>query len=611
MSRLSIETPGRAQNVLDGLHRDMERRIGASAYGLCPVDMSLNYLRLCHAQTCGKCVPCRIGLGQLEVLIEQVLDRTATMETINIIERTAKVIADSAGCAIGYEAAYMVLKGIRGFREDYEEHVQHGRCISALSYPVPCVSACPAHVDVPGYVALVNEGKYEEAVRLIRKDNPFPSACAYVCVHSCEAHCRRAMVDDAINICGLKRFAVDNAKAEPAKILYEKTGKTVGIIGGGPGGLTAAYYLAQMWHKVTVYEQRPKLGGMLRYGIPDYRLPQEVLERDIEHILTTGINVITDVSIGRDVTMEDIQKSYDAVYISIGAHNDKKLGIEGEDAENVVSAVSLLRRIHEGNAPDFTGKRICVIGGGNVSMDATRTAKRLGAESVTCVYRRRVDDMTALAEEIEEAMAEGCQILPLQAPARIEKDAEGKVAALWTVPQIIGPYGKDGRPKPIPADVPEFRIACDYVIVAIGQAIDARPFEAIGIKTFKGMIQAEDTSSVADVDNVFAGGDAVSGPATVIRAVAAGKVAAANIDAYLGFEHKIKTDVVIPPAHLTNAPPCGRVNLKSHCAPDCKGNFDLVVEGMSRKEADQESERCLRCDHFGFGSFRGGRTGEW
>lgn len=611
MSRLSIETPGRAQNVLDGLHRDMERRIGASAYGLCPVDMSLNYLRLCHAQTCGKCVPCRIGLGQLEVLIEQVLDRTATMETINIIERTAKVIADSAGCAIGYEAAYMVLKGIRGFREDYEEHVQHGRCISALSYPVPCVSACPAHVDVPGYVALVNEGKYEEAVRLIRKDNPFPSACAYVCVHSCEAHCRRAMVDDAINICGLKRFAVDNAKAEPAKILYEKTGKTVGIIGGGPGGLTAAYYLAQMGHKVTVYEQRPKLGGMLRYGIPDYRLPQEVLERDIEHILTTGINVITDVSIGRDVTMEDIQKSYDAVYISIGAHNDKKLGIEGEDAENVVSAVSLLRRIHEGNAPDFTGKRICVIGGGNVSMDATRTAKRLGAESVTCVYRRRVDDMTALAEEIEEAMAEGCQILPLQAPARIEKDAEGRVAALWTVPQIIGPYGKDGRPKPIPADVPEFRIACDYVIVAIGQAIDARPFEAIGIKTFKGMIQAEDTSSVADVDNVFAGGDAVSGPATVIRAVAAGKVAAANIDAYLGFEHKIKTDVVIPPAHLTNAPPCGRVNLKSHCAPDCKGNFDLVVEGMSRKEADQESERCLRCDHFGFGSFRGGRTGEW
>ena len=611
MSRLSIETPGRAQTVLDGLHLDMERRIHASAYGLCPVDISLSYLRLCHAQTCGKCVPCRIGLGQLADLIEKVMNQEATLETIDTIERTAKVIADSADCAIGYEGAHMVLKGIRGFREDYVKHVQHGRCIASLKHPVPCVSACPAHVDVPGYVALVREGRHNDAVKLIRKDNPFPSSCAYVCEHPCEAQCRRSMVDDAVNICGLKRFAVDHADPTPAPTPAAPTGKTVGIIGGGPGGLTAAYYLTQMGHQVTVYEQRPQLGGMLRYGIPDYRLPHYILERDIDHILSSGIKVITNVSIGKDVSMEDIQKSFDAVYISIGAHNDKKLGIEGEDAENVVSAVGLLRRIGEGDIPDFTGKKICVIGGGNVSMDATRTAKRLGAESVTCVYRRRVDDMTALAEEIEEAMAEGCQILPLQAPARIEKDAEGKVAALWTTPQIIGPYGKDGRPKPISADVPEFRIECDYVIVAIGQAIDARPFEAIGIKTFKGMIQAEDTSSVADVDNVFAGGDAVSGPSTVIRAVAAGKVAAANIDAYLGFDHKISTDVEIPASHLTNTPPCGRVNLKSHCTPDCQGNFDLVVEGMSAKEAKQEASRCLRCDHFGFGSFKGGRNTEW
>ncbi len=611
MSRLSIETPLRAQTVLSGLHEDMERRISASASGLCPVDISLSYLRLCHAQTCGKCVPCRIGLGQLANLIEKVLDQEATMETIDAIERTAKVIADSADCAIGYEAAHMVLKGIRGFREDYEEHALNGRCIASLSHPVPCVSACPAHVDVPGYVSLVRKGRYEDAVKLIRKDNPFPSSCAYVCEHPCETQCRRSMVDDAINICGLKRFAVDHAAPMDAVIPNAPTGKTVGIIGGGPGGLTAAYFLSLMGHKVTVYEQRPKLGGMLRYGIPDYRLPQDVLDRDIDHILSTGIQVLRGVSIGKDVSMEDIQKSFDAVYISIGAHEDKKLGLEGEDATNVVSAVELLRGVGEGNVPDFTGKKICVIGGGNVSMDATRTAKRLGAESVTCVYRRRVDDMTALAEEIEEAMAEGCQILPLQAPARIEKDAEGKVAALWTTPQVIGKYGKDGRPAPISADAPEFRIECDYVIVAIGQAIDARPFESIGIKTSRGTIQAEETSSVAAVDNVFAGGDAVSGPATVIRAVAAGKVAAANIDAYLGFDHKISCDVEVPPAHLTNTPRCGRVNLKSHCTPDCKGNFNLVVEGMSEKEALQESSRCLRCDHFGFGSFRGGRKTEW
>jgi len=611
VSRLSIETPGRAQTVLNGLTRDMERRINASQPGLCPVDMSLNFLRLCHAQTCGKCVPCRVGLSQLAVLIERVLDRTATLETIDLIENTAQVIADSADCAIGYEAAHMVLKGVRGFREDYEEHILHGRCICGLSHPVPCVSTCPAHVDVPGYVALIHAGRYDDAVRLIRKDNPFVSTCAYVCEHPCEGQCRRRMVDDAVNICGLKRFAVDHAAPAAAGRKAEPTGKTVAVIGGGPGGLTAAYYLSLMGHQVTVYEQRPKLGGMLRYGIPDYRLPQDVLDRDIDHILTAGIQVHTGVSIGKDLAMKDVQNSYDAVYLSIGAHADKKLGLEGEDAQNVISAVALLRGIGEGNIPDFTGKKVCVIGGGNVSMDASRTARRLGAESVTCVYRRRVEDMTALSEEIEEAMREDVQILPLQAPARIEKDQDGKVTALWTRPQIIGPYGKDGRPKPVNADTKEFRIPCDYVIVAIGQAIEAQAFEQVGVTTSRGAIQADHTSSVPGVDNLFAGGDAVSGPATVIRAVAAGKVAAANIDNFLGFDHKISCDVDIPPAHFTNSPPCGRVNLKSSAKPQCQGDFSLVMEGMTQEEACQESGRCLRCDHFGYGSFKGGRNTEW
>ena len=611
MSRLSIETPDRAQTVLGGLRRDMGRRISASQPGLCPVDMSLNFLRLCHAQTCGKCVPCRVGLSQLADLIEQVLDRTATKETIDLIEATARVIADSADCAIGYEAAHMVLRGVRGFREDFEEHAFHGRCICALSHPVPCVSVCPAHVDVAGYVALVREGRYSDAVRLIRKDNPFPSACAYVCEHPCEAQCRRRMVDDAVNICGLKRFAVDHGEDTPVPEKAPETGKTVAIIGGGPGGLTAAYYLTLMGHKVTVYEQRPKLGGMLRYGIPDYRLPQEVLDRDIDYILSAGIAVHTGVSIGKDLTMADIQRSFDAVYIAIGAHNDKKLGLEGETSKNVVSAVELLRGIGEGKAPDFTGKKVCVVGGGNVSMDATRTALRLGAESVTCVYRRRVEDMTALAEEIEEAMAEGCQILPLQAPSRIEADENGCVCALWTRPQHIGPYGNDGRPKPVAADAPEFRIPCDYVIVAIGQAIEAKPFEAVGVTTQRGAIQADLTSAVPGLDNVFAGGDAVSGPATVIRAVAAGKVAADNIDAYLGFDHKIHTDVEIPPAHLTNSPPCGRVNLKNRHLDCYCGDFTLLKEGMTLEEAQQEAGRCLRCDHFGYGIFKGGRNTEW
>ncbi len=610
MSRLSIETPGHAQTVVEGLYRDVERRISASPPGLCPVDMALSFLRLCHAQTCGKCVPCRIGLGQLTSLLEQVLDSTAEPETIDLIEKTARVILDTADCAIGYEAARMVLQGVQGFRDDYLSHVESGRCLFGLNQPVPCVALCPAGVDIPGYIALVRAGRYDDAVRLIRKDNPFPTVCGYVCEHPCEARCRRRMVDDAVNICGIKRFACDHATNTTPPPCAPATGKRIAIIGGGPCGLSAAYFLALMGHSVDVYDQRPQLGGMLRYGIPDYRLPVDRLDADINFILSTGITVHTNTAIGRDIPFTEIENQYDAVYIAIGAHNDKKLGIDGESSPGVYSAVQLLRDIGEGRIPDFQNKRVCVIGGGNVSMDATRTAIRLGAQHVTCVYRRRVTDMTALAEEIEDAQIEGCQILPLQAPDHIETDENGRVTALWTRPQIISEYGADGRPRPKDAQQPRFRIPCDIVIVAIGQAIDAKPFEQV-TPVVRGKIQAESDAFVPNTPHVFAGGDAVTGPATVIRAVAAGKVAAANIDQHLGFHHVITADVEIPPAHLTNSPACGRVELRNRPLAECIDNFDLVKCGMSEEEAQQETSRCLRCDHFGYGIFKGGRTSKW
>ena len=230
MSRLSIETPGRAETVVEGLYRDVERRISASPPGLCPVDMALSFLRLSHAQTCGKCVPCRIGLGQLTELLESVLDSTATPETIDLIEKTARVIQDTADCAIGYEAARMVLQGVQGFRDDYMSHVEHGRCLFGWDHPVPCVALCPAGVDIPGYIALVRAGRYNDAVRLIRKDNPFPTVCGYVCEHPCEARCRRSMVDDAVNICGIKRFACDHADNTTPPDSAPSTGKRIGII---------------------------------------------------------------------------------------------------------------------------------------------------------------------------------------------------------------------------------------------------------------------------------------------------------------------------------------------------------------------------------------------
>ena len=611
MRRLVIETPRQSQRVLEGLYRDMERRIASSPLGLCPVDMALNFLRMCHAQTCGKCVPCRVGLGQLTTMLEAVLDGEAELDIIEGIETTAQVILDTADCAIGYEAARMVLEGVRGFRDDFEEHILRGRCICGLQHSIPCTVVCPAHVDVPGYIALVKAGRCEDAVRLIRKDNPFPSVCGYVCEHPCEERCRRHMVDDAVNICGIKRYAVDHAGPIDPPPCAEATGKRVAVIGGGPGGLTAAYFLTLMGHKAVVYEQRHRLGGMLRYGIPDYRLPPEVLDRDIQYILDTGVEVRLDTEVGTDITLDQLKAEYDAVYMSIGAHDDKKLGIEGENSVNVVSAVKMLRGIGEGEIPDLAGKRVCVIGGGNVAMDATRTSLRLGAEHVTCVYRRRVEDMTALSEEIEEAKAEGGEILALHAPDHIEADENGVCCALWAQPQMISRMGRDGRPAPKKANTPPVRIPCDYIIVAIGQAIHSAPFETSGIGTRRGAIQAEQSCFVPGSGNVFAGGDAVSGPATVIRAVAAGKVAADNIDSFLGYHHTVTVDVEVPAPQLTNSPACGRVNLRSRNIPQIAGDFSLVTEGMTEEECQQECGRCLRCDHFGYGVFKGGRNIKW
>ena len=612
MSRLSLETPNKAQTVVEGLYQDLERRIAASPPGLCPVDISLGFLRLCHAQTCGKCSPCRIGLGQLAQLMDDVLSERATLETIDLIEQTARTIADTADCAIGYEAAGMVLRGVQGFRDDYEEHVLNNRCTSGLTQPVPCVALCPAHVDVPGYIALVRAGRYADAVRLIRKDNPFPTACAFVCEHPCEARCRRNMVDDAVNICGIKHFAVTHVgKVEPVAN-QPSTGKRVAIIGGGPCGLSCAFYLQLMGHQAVVYEQRPKLGGMLRYGIPRYRLPEEMLDQDIAVILSTGVEVHTGISVGTDIQISDIEQEYDAVLLCIGAHVDRKIGIPGETSNGVIAAVEMLRDMGEGNPPDFTGKRVCVIGGGNVSMDATRTAIRLGADSVTTVYRRRIDDMTALTEEIEEAAAEGATILPLQAPLSIEHDEAGNVTALITQPQQIGPVGSDGRPRPVRANKEESAIPCDIVIVAIGQGIDSKAFAAAGIAVNRERFSALPDSIVEGSTKTFDGGDAVTGPSTVIRAIAAGKVAAANIDNFLGYNHVIHAAVEdIPEAPLSPAPACGRVNLRTRPACDCVNNFDDIKEGMTEEEVLQESSRCLRCDHYGYGNFRGCRMRQW
>ena len=611
MSRLKIAIENEAVQTVERLYKDLERRIVASPPGICPVDLALNFLRLCHAQTCGKCVPCRIGLGQLATYLEDVLDGRATMATLGEIERLAKDIEISADCAIGTEAARMVLRGLDGFRDEYVAHIQTGNCTYHINQPVPCVALCPAGVDIPGYIALIREGRCADAVRLIRKDNPFPTACALICEHPCEARCRRNMLDSSVNIRGLKRYAVDNAGVVPAPVCGPSTGKRVAIVGGGPSGLSAAYYLQLMGHSCTVFELRPKLGGMLRYGIPNYRFPRERLQEDIDCILSTGVEIKYNTKIGESLTIDDLRRQYDAVYVSIGAQSDKKVGIEGEESKNVYSAVDLLGSIGSDNPPDFTGKRVVVIGGGNVAMDCVRSSLRLGASEAKIVYRRRKEDMTALPEEVDGALEEGCGLMQLHAPLRIEADENGNACALWAQPQIIGKIDAWGRAKVSAAAKEPVRIAADVVVVAIGQGIETRHFEQAGMSVKRGNLAALPDGMVSDLPGVFAGGDCVTGPATVIRAIAAGKVAAANIDNYLGFNHLISVDVDIPAAISEDKHHCARVNLGEKDAQERKHNFEHIECGMTAQEAAQECGRCLRCDHYGYGIFKGGRAAIW
>lgn len=610
MSRLELRSPNQAQLVVEGLYKDLERRIESSPPGLCPVDMSRAFLEICHAQSCGKCVPCRVGLGQLKNLITDVLDGKATIRTLTEIHETAKSIMESADCAIGYEAANMVYKGVIGFKEDYVEHIMYHRCLSTLKQPVPCVSRCPARVDIPGYIALVREGRYEDAIRLIRKDNPFPTTCGFICEHPCEALCRRNMIDDAVNIRGLKRMAADAAGYVAPPECAESTGKNIAVVGGGPGGLSAAYFLQLMGHQVTVYEMLPKLGGMLRYGIPNYRLPKERLDDDIQAILDTGVKVDCGKVIGKDYSIVDLKEKYDAVLITIGASTDKKLGLEGEDAKGVISAVQFLRNVGYGTQESLEGKEVAVIGGGNVSMDAVRTSVRLGAKKVSIVYRRRVADMTALPDEILGAEAEGVEIKTLMAPSRIEKDEEGNVKGIWVTPQMISNI-KGGRASVKPTGEDNVFISCQTLIVAIGQDIEYQHFEEAGVPVQRGKINVEKFGGFEEMPGVFAGGDCATGPSTVISAIAAGKVIAANIDEYLGYHHEITADVEIPEPKLEDKPACGRVNLTEREAGERVKDFEGVENCMTEKEACQEAGRCLRCDHFGYGIFKGGRDTKW
>ena len=612
MGRLTVEPAAKADGQMGEFVEVFARRVEAMPPGQCPVGMMLGQLQASMAQTCGKCTPCAQGMPKIAALLRDVAEFRATEATVGEIRAKATLLRDTADCAVGWQAGQMVLEGLDAFADEFASHVEAGTCAPGTRQTVPCVTLCPAHVNVPAYIALAEEGRFAEAVKMIRKDNPFPTACALVCEHPCEERCRRTMVDAPVNIRGIKKYIVDTVAADtvetPAPL--PSTGKRVAVVGAGPSGLTCAYFLALMGHEVVVHEARKKLGGMMRYGIPAYRFPRERLDEDIRAILGAGsIEVKTECAVDA-AEMAKLAGWYDAVYVAIGAQGGKTLALEGADAEGVMSAVDLLGVIGDGEHPDFTGKKVVVIGGGNVAMDCARTSVRLGAESVTVAYRRRLEDMTALPAEVESAIAEGVEMMCLQVPERIEVDAEGRAAALVCQPQRIGAV-KRGRPAPVAADKPELRLEADIVLIAVGQAIESAPFEEYGMEADRTYFVADQYLRAMGQEGVFVGGDCQWGPKTVIMAIAAGKTAAANIDHELGFHHELDCGAAVPPARPNDRTAYGRVQVAERPACERKHDFEGVEVPMTDEEAAQECCRCLRCDVYGIGALTGRGLEAW
>ncbi|MCR5419886.1 MAG: FAD-dependent oxidoreductase [Lachnospiraceae bacterium] len=586
------------------------KRVKGSPPGVCPLAVQLSFLQSARSQTCGKCVPCRDGLAQVEIMLRDIVDGKADLNTLENMEELCHIIEDTADCAIGYEAARIVLESVELFRDEYMSHIKEHRCQKEVGQKIPCVSYCPAHVDIPNYIALIGEHRYADAINCIRLDNPFPTACAFICEHPCEEKCRRDILDSPINIRGLKKFAVDQISADQVRVpeCNVTTGKKIAVIGGGPSGLTAAYYLSLMGHKVIVFEKKEMPGGMLRYGIPNYRLPKDRLDQDIKAILSTGnIEIRCKVSIPEDISFEEIDKNYDAVYISIGAQLGRTVDVPGSHANGVYSAVDVLDAIGRGEKPDYTGKRVVVVGGGNVAMDASRSAIRCNAEEVTVIYRRRQVDMTALPSEIQGAIEEGVELLTLNAPVGVEADDNNNVTGLIMQPQIVAAY-RAGRPAVTAANKDKEVHPCDIVLMAVGQDIYSEPFAEYDVNPKRKTFNTTATARLKSHEKYFAGGDCVFGPSTVIKAVGAGKVAAINIDEYLGYHHKILGSIDYPEPKENDRTHIGRVHLTDRSARERKKNFEPIENGMSYDEAMQECRKCLRCDHFGCGVVEGGRV---
>ena len=572
----------------------------------CTVDTARFFMDFIKDESCGQCSACRIGTKRMLEILERITAGEGKEGDIGLLEELSETIGQTAMCGLGQTAPNPVMSAINSFRQEFFEHIKHKRCsagVCSALFISPCENTCPANVNVPGYIALIAQGRFIDANNLIRQENPFPSVCGRICTRPCESKCRRRTVDEAVAICDLKRFVADHARRRDQGPVQtdglRRNGKRVSVIGAGASGLSCAHYLVRLGYDVDVYEAEDVAGGVLAFGIPEYRLPMDVLKYEIGLIEKEGVRVHLKTKVGRDIKFQKLRKQSDAVYIATGTQFPQRMNIPGEDLPGVIHGIDFLKDVNL-KRPLQIGKTAVVIGGGNTAIDSARTALRVGAKNVKILYRRTRSAMPANESEIHEALEEGIELIELTQPVRIIARADGRAAKIECAKMKFGAFDSGGRRKSVSAEGGNFFIDADTVIPAVSQYADLPfiPIEDVG-RTPWGTFTVNDDTMMTTMPGVFAGGDVVRGPDTVIQAIADGKRAAAAIDKYCGGSGELNKGATIDfsaPADEDEVAELPRYPLEMLSPEKRKNSFEEVVLGYHKLTAMAEAMRCLHCE---------------
>jgi formate dehydrogenase beta subunit len=584
------------------------------------IDLCREYFEavLAHSKTCDKCNYCKTGWEEMLEVFEDMANGEATEEDLEFLQSAAEAIVSNAKCSIGKSGPAPLFDALKYFADDFSQVISGENKMAKGDYysklTAPCLDACPIHLDIPKYVELIKDAKFAESLTVIRERLPIAGIVGRVCFRPCEKHCRRGNLDEPISIKALKRFVADHELSEQKEPEYEitpseKTGK-VAIVGAGPAGITCAFHLARKGHQVTIYERLDEPGGMSAVGIPDYRLPRNILQVEVLQIQKMGVVINYGQTIGNDLTLSELDNQFDAVFIGMGAQHSTQMGIEGENDEyqGFIPGLSYLREVNAGRDPYPQGKKAVVIGGGNVAIDCVRCCLRTDNEDIHLVYRRTRNEMPADEVEIHDAEQEQVQFHFLTAPVRILAEA-GKVVGLECIKMELGEPDDSGRPRPAPVEGSEFVFDCDTIISAIGQQVDLSMLAGMDdVETTKwNTIVVDEYTKQSSRPKIFVAGDCETGPDALITACAGGRRAAYSIDRFINgqpldyddnhyFDKLFETVKVYDPDEeilKVESKPGFKPNM---LPPDeRKSTFDEIEQGLSAQEAVAEAERCLRC----------------